>query len=109
MPRLRSAVPRTRDPFDPLDGPVDHTIDLHGLRSAEARAYVLSVIGSVYRKRPGSLVHIITGRGRGSAGAPVLKRAIGTLLRSGQVAHVAAWAADLDDGGYLVRLEGTRN
>lgn len=107
MPRRRIRE-RPRDPFDPFDGPVDHTIDLHGLRAEQARAYVLSVIDSVHRKSPGALVHIITGKGRGSAGAPVLKRTIRTLLRSSQVRHVDAWATDLDDGGYMVRLRGTR-
>lgn len=99
---------RPRDPFDPFDGPVDHTIDLHGLRADQARALVLSVIGSVQRKTPGALVHIITGKGRGSAGAPVLKRTIRTLLKSGQVPAVEDWALDLDDGGYMIRLKGTK-
>ena len=105
MARKRTRV-RPRDPFDPFDGPVDHTIDLHGLRADQSRALVLSMIGSIYRKTPGALVHVITGKGRGSAGALVLKRTIRTLLGSGQVPHVEDWATDLDDGGYMVRLGG---
>lgn len=106
MPRKR---PRQspRDPFDPFDAPIDHAMDLHGLRAAEARAWVTSTLDSLARNRPGVLVHIITGRGRGSIGAPVLKRAIGTLLRSGQLRGVETWATDLDGGGYLVKLKGT--
>ena len=105
MARQRKQQP-PRDPFDPLDGPVDHTVDLHGLRAVEARAHVLSVIDSIYRRAPGALVHIITGRGRGSPGAPVLKGVIRALLRSEQLQQVEAWATDLDEGGYLVRLKG---
>lgn len=95
-----------RDPFDPFDGPVDHTIDLHGLRAAEARAHVEKMLDAVYRKKPGALVHIITGRGRGSPGAPVLKGLVRTMLRSEQLRQVQDWATDLDEGGYLVRLKG---
>jgi DNA-nicking Smr family endonuclease len=102
----KRARPPPRDPFDPLDGPVDHTMDLHGLRAAEARAWVTSTVDSLARHRPGALLHIITGRGRGSAGGPVLQRTIGTLLRSGQLRHVETWATDLDGGGYVVRLKG---
>jgi DNA-nicking Smr family endonuclease len=100
--------PAPQDPFDPLDGPVDRTVDLHGLRAAEARAHVAAVVESAHRKTPGALLHVITGRGRGSPGAPVLKGAIRSLLRSGQLRPVEAWAMDLDEGGYLVRLKGPR-
>lgn len=105
MPR-RQARPAPKDPFDPLDGAIDHTLDLHGLRGAEARAWVSTTIGSLRRSRPGALLHVITGKGRGSAGGPVLKRTIGTLLRSGRLEGIAAWGVDLDGGGYLVRLAG---
>jgi len=104
MPRKRPPPPR--DPFDPFDAPIDHTMDLHGLRAAEARAWVTSTLESLARNRPGALVHIITGRGRGSAGGPVLQRAIGTLLRSGRLGGVETFATDLDGGGYVVRLKG---
>lgn len=104
----RRKPPALRDPFDPLDGPVDHTVDLHGLRAAEARAWVSTTIASMRRSRPGTLLHIITGKGRGSAGAPVLKRTIGALLRSGQLDGIEAAGPDLDSGGYLVRIAGRR-
>ena len=69
---------------------------------------MLNVTASVHRKTPGSLIHIITGRGRGSAGAPVLKPMIRALLDSGQVSNIETWAGDLDGGGYLVRMKGSR-
>jgi DNA-nicking Smr family endonuclease len=48
-------------------------------------------------------VHIVTGKGRGSAGMPVLKTRVRTLLRDAEL-HIADFAEDLDGGGYLVRL-----
>jgi DNA-nicking Smr family endonuclease len=107
MPRKRPRQP-PRDPFDPFDAPIDHTMDLHGLRAVEAEAWVTSTLDSLARNRPGALVHIITGRGRGSAGAPVLRRTIRTLLGSGRLRQVEDWVTDLDGGGYLVRLKGTQ-
>jgi len=105
MPRKRPRQP-PRDPFDPFDAPIDHTMDLHGLRAAEARAWVTSTVESLARNRPGALVHIITGRGRGSVAGPVLQRTIGALLRSGRLGGVETFATDLDGGGYMVRLKG---
>jgi DNA-nicking Smr family endonuclease len=105
MARKRSRPPAP-DPFDPFDGPVDHTMDLHGLRAAEARAWVTTTVESLARSRPGALLHVITGRGRGSTGGPVLQRTIGTLLRSGRLGGVETVATDLDGGGYMVRLKG---
>jgi len=54
---------------------------------------------------PGQVVHVITGRGRGSAGKPVLPGVVRRVL-SGDVARfVAQWDKDLDEAGFLVRLK----
>jgi DNA-nicking Smr family endonuclease len=90
--------------LEPLDGPVSDTIDLHGMNAAEAEAAATAFLRRVHRRSRGALVHVITGRGRGSAGRPVLKPRIRTLLKSGEL-PVAAWGEDLDGGGYLVRLQ----
>jgi DNA-nicking Smr family endonuclease len=92
-----------RNPFEPLDGPVDATLDLHGFAAAEARDALLAYVARERKRTPAGLLHIITGKGKGSRGRPVLKPAIRTLLREG-VDGVAAWGADLDGGGFLVRL-----
>lgn len=90
---------------DPLDGPVDDTLDLHGMSGTEAVAAVTAFIQRIRKRQPGALLHVITGKGKGSAGGPVLKGRVGTLLRNGSL-PVAEWAVDLDGGGYLVRLKG---
>ena len=56
------------------------------------------------RRGPGSVVHIITGKGRGSVGRPVLRGAVAGMLRGELAPRVADWARDIDDGGFLVRL-----
>jgi DNA-nicking Smr family endonuclease len=91
------------NPFEPLDGVVADSIDLHGMTGAEAVAAATAFVRRVQKRAPGSLVHIITGRGRGSPGRPVLKPKIRTLLRAGEL-PVRAWGEDLDNGGFLVRL-----
>lgn len=97
---------RGRNPFDPLDGPVSDRLDLHGFTASEAQARLRTYLDHARRKAPGGLVHIITGKGRNSAGAPVLKQLVRTFLRSGDASQVAAWGLDDDEGGYLVRLRG---
>lgn len=91
------------NPFEPLDGPVTDSLDLHGMTGAEAVDAASAFIRRVRRRAPGALVHIITGRGRGSRTHPVLKPRIRTLLRSGTL-PVQDWGEDLDGGGFLVRL-----
>jgi DNA-nicking Smr family endonuclease len=89
------------DPFDPLDGPVGETIDLHRLTAAEARPAVLQFLK---RARRGSLVHVITGKGRNSTGGPVLLTMVRSLLKSRSAPEVAAWGVDDHGGGYLIRI-----
>jgi DNA-nicking Smr family endonuclease len=105
MPRRRSGGPPP-NPFEPLEGAVADTLDLHGLDAASAEGAVTDFLRRVHRRTPGALVHIITGRGRGSVGAPVLKRSIRTLLKTNPPGlPIADWGNDLDGGGYLVRLK----
>ena len=91
------------DPFEPLSGPVADTLDLHGMTAAEALLATTAFIRRVHRRTPGALVHVITGRGRGSRGMPVLKTRVRTLLRTGDL-PIAEFTSDLDGGGYLIRL-----
>jgi DNA-nicking Smr family endonuclease len=90
--------------LDPLDGPVTDTLDLHGMTRTEAEPAVTAFLARVRKRRPGALVHVITGKGRGSPGRPVLKARVRTMLRSGTL-PVEAWGPDLDDGGYFIRLK----
>jgi len=86
-----------------LDARVAATLDLHGMTAAEAKERAAAFLGSSARARPGSVVHIITGRGRNSPTGSVLKPAVRTVLRSAGPA-VAEWDEDVDGGGFLVRL-----
>lgn len=102
MPR-RGARPR--DPFDPFDGPIDETLDLHGFSVVEARTHVPTWLSAARRRHPGGLLHLITGKGRGSSAGPVLKRVVRAILQ-GAPEIVAEFAPDSAGGGFLVRLHG---
>jgi DNA-nicking Smr family endonuclease len=93
-----------RDPFDPLDGPVSETLDLHGFRAAEVREQLPPFLAGARKRNPGGLVHIITGKGRSSPGGPVIKTLVRTLLRSGDIAGVKEWNQDPAGGGFLIRF-----
>jgi DNA-nicking Smr family endonuclease len=87
-----------------LDSPVAITLDLHGLDAARARQAVERLLRRKGGARSGEVVHIVTGRGRGSAGRPVLKPLVGRLLAGELAPFVGEYSKDLNDGGYLVRL-----
>ena len=92
------------NPFDRLDGPVALVLDLHGAGAADARTSVERFLRNAARHRPGALVHIVTGKGRGSAAGPVLRPIVRQLL-AGELASLAAdWGPDDARGGFLVRL-----
>ena len=98
MPRSAGRPP---DPFDPLDGAVTAVLDLHGMNATEARA---AVTGFVQRAPRGALLHVITGKGRNSPAAPVLRNTVRALLRSGTMPRVKSWGVDDNEGGFLLRL-----
>lgn len=102
MPR-RGARPR--DPFDPFDGPIDETLDLHGFSVVEARTHVPTWLAAARRRHPGGLAHLITGKGRGSSAGPVLKGVVRALLDEA-TGVVAESTVDHAGGGFLVRLRG---
>lgn len=93
------------DASDPLlDAPVAERLDLHGHTAASAAALVRGCLASWARRGPGTVVHLITGKGRGSRGAPVLRGLVGRMLQGELRSLVARWALDDDEGGYKVRL-----
>jgi DNA-nicking Smr family endonuclease len=93
------------DASDPLlDGRVAAELDLHGLRAAETPSAVRAFLASWQRRQPGAVVHIITGKGKGSANGPVLRGLVKTLLQGELRAMVAEWGLDDASGGYRVRL-----
>lgn len=56
------------------------------------------------QRQPGAVVHIITGKGKGSAGAPVLRGLVKSLVKGELSEFVAEWARDDGEGGYKVRV-----
>jgi DNA-nicking Smr family endonuclease len=99
-------VPAPRfEPRDPLlDAKLHATLDLHGRTAAQARELVRGFLASLARRAPGAVVHIVTGKGRGSEGRPVLRGVVAALLKGELAPRVADWSRDVDDGGFLVRV-----
>ena len=102
MGRKRQPVFDARDPL--LDGRVAAQLDLHGYGAAEAPGAVRAFLATWGRREPGAVVHIITGKGRGSANGPVLRGLVKAQLAGELRSMVAAWALDDAGGGYKVRL-----
>ncbi len=94
--------------FEPRDGlldaPVHATLDLHGATAEEARRLVRACVASSAGRSPGAVIHVITGKGKGSKGRPVLRGAVAALLKGELAPRVADWARDVDEGGFLIRV-----
>ena len=91
-----------RDPL--LDARADGELDLHGFGAIEARSAVRALLESWRRRKAGALVHIITGKGKGSTGGPVLRGLVKTLLQGELRGMVSEWGLDDGEGGYRVRV-----
>ena len=102
MPRRRT--PRFDSTDELLDAPVAVTLDLHGRRAAEVAGQVESFLATQARARPGQVVRIITGRGRGSSGGPVLRPIVRDVLRRLSGSIVKEFDRDVDEGSFLVKL-----
>lgn len=108
MGRRSRPQPASQNPFDPLDGVIGDTLDLHGYTGAQARDRLATYLDAARCRQPGALLHIITGKGRHSPGLPVIKTVVRTFLAKAPHSLIAAWGRDLDDGGFVVRLSGGR-
>ena len=89
---------------------VQHELDLHGLRSEQARALLSDFLAASF-KRGLRCVRVIHGKGRGSPGGePVLKRRVATwLTQRGEVmAFSEARPAEGGGGAVLVLLRGEK-
>lgn len=63
-----------------------------------------SLLETWRRRQPGAVLHIITGKGQRSAGAPVLRGLVKGLLQGDLREFVAEWSRDDAEGGYKVRV-----
>jgi len=81
------------------------TFDLHGQTVLEAVSNVESFLRNQARVRPGAVVRIVTGRGKGGGSAPIRSRTR-TLLRrlKDQGALVRDYVLEESEGSFLVRL-----
>ncbi len=109
MPRRKKRKGGGRHPDfgtfrDLLDARPAATLDLHGDTALEAERRVKDFIATHARISRGKVVHIITGRGMGAGGRPVLPGAVKRALESEVRPFVEEYDRDLDEAGFLVRL-----
>ena len=81
------------------------TLDLHGDTALEAERRVRDFIRTHARISSGRVIHVITGKGRGSAGRPVLPGVVRRVLGGDVARFVADFDRDLDEAGFLIRLK----
>ena len=89
---------------DLLDGRVEDSLDLHGYSALETPSAVRSFLDRWRQRKPGAIVHIITGKGKGSQNGPVLRGLVKSLLQGELRSMVARWGLDEGEGGYVVQL-----
>jgi DNA-nicking Smr family endonuclease len=94
-------------PFTWTLRPAAATFDLHGQTVLEAAANTERFLRAQGRARPGAVVRLVTGRGRGGGGAPIRSR-VRTLLRQLRDSRQVVWAYELEpgEGSFLVLLLG---
>ena len=80
------------------------TLDLHGYTADQARLRVRDFVTTHSRISAGSVVHIITGKGGGSEGAPVLLELVRDMLGEEAADQVDEYAGMLGGGGWVVRV-----
>ena len=92
---------------DWTDRSPDATFDLHGQSLLEAVSNAERFLRAQGKARPGGVVRLITGRGRGGGAAPIRSR-VRALLRalkeSGRI--IRDYQLEDTEGSYLVRLSG---
>ena len=90
---------------DWIDRAPDAVFDLHGQSVLEARANAERFLLAQARARPGGVVRIVTGRGRGGAGAPIRTRVRGLLRAQRESGGVVAdYFLEDTEGSFLIRL-----
>jgi DNA-nicking Smr family endonuclease len=88
-----------------LGQPVVATLDLHARAAAEAERLVRDFILTSTRVASGQVVRIVTGKGTGSAGKPVLLPLVRQWLETDLARYVDAVSLDNDGGSYLIRIK----
>jgi DNA-nicking Smr family endonuclease len=100
IPQVRASSPHTLRGSIVID-----TLDLHGLTVDQAERRLEAFLERVALSEPGGVVRIVTGKGAGSAGAPLIRDMVLDALK-GWLAHsVGDWSVDVGAGAYLVRVK----
>ena len=81
------------------------TLDLHGYTADQARLCVRDFLTTHSRISAEGVVHIITGKGTGSAGGAVLLELVRDILDDEAADHVDQYAGMLGGGGWVVRVK----
>lgn len=93
------------DPPDTLHfAVVRDEVDLHGLTGRQAVQRADTFVRSWATREPGAVVRVITGRGVGSEGAPVIQTKVRELLLDDLAPRIDEWAIDFGGGAFLVRV-----
>jgi len=83
----------------------DAVFDLHGQSVLEARSNAERFLRAQAKARPGGVVRIVTGRGRGGSGAPIRTRVRGLLRAQREPGGVVAdYFLEDGEGSFLIRL-----
>ena len=88
-----------------VESPVEK-LDLHGMNARQAETRVNFFLQRHAATSPGRVVHIITGKGTRSEGAPVLPGLVREMLEDDLSRVVAEWAGLHGGGGFTVRIAG---
>ena len=99
------AFPAFGSPAPLLDATPAATLDLHGDTALDAERRVRDFVRTHARVSSGKVIHVVTGKGRGSGGRPVLPGVVRRVLDGDVARFVADFDRDLDEAGFLVRLK----
>ena len=99
-PSAEPSTPRTLHTERVVD-----ELDLHGSTADEAEHRLEMFLDRVAAVSPGEVVRVITGRGAGSPGKPVLQGLVRDAIGGWLEHRVAEWAVDVGGGAYLVRVK----
>ncbi len=100
------AAPEPATPRTLHSAIVAEELDLHGLGADEAERRLQMFLERMAATAPGEVVRVITGRGLGSPGPPILQGVVRDALNGWLARRVDDWAVDVGSGAYLVRVKG---
>lgn len=86
-----------------VETPVE-VLDLHGMDAVGAERRLRFVLERHRVTSPGRVVHVITGKGTGSVGAPVLPGLVRELLEQDLSSDLTEFAGLPGGGGFAVRI-----